>query len=73
MSVVVATEDEVRYDARPIASEAGAATKRVVVGYGFWIFLLSDIVMFAANFAAYAVLTRPPVVRMACSCSTNAA
>jgi cytochrome o ubiquinol oxidase subunit 3 len=27
-----------------------------VVGYGFWIFLLSDIVMFAAIFAAYAVL-----------------
>jgi cytochrome o ubiquinol oxidase subunit III len=56
MSVVVATEDEVRYEARPIASEAGPATKRVVVGYGFWIFLLSDIVMFAAIFAAYAVL-----------------
>ena len=30
--------------------------KRVVVGYGFWIFLLSDIVMFSAFFAAYAVL-----------------
>jgi cytochrome o ubiquinol oxidase subunit 3 len=27
-----------------------------VVGYGFWIFLLSDIVMFSAFFAAYAVL-----------------
>jgi cytochrome o ubiquinol oxidase subunit 3 len=32
------------------------AAKRVVVGYGFWIFLLSDIVMFSAFFAAYAVL-----------------
>ena len=30
--------------------------KRIVVGYGFWIFLLSDIVMFSALFAAYAVL-----------------
>src|SRR5260370_41629878 len=30
--------------------------KRMVVGYGFWIFLLSDIVMFSALFAAYAVL-----------------
>jgi len=30
--------------------------KRIVVGYGFWIFLLSDIVMFSAFFAAYAVL-----------------
>jgi hypothetical protein len=29
-----------------------------VVAYGFWIFLLSDIVMFSALFAAYAVLRR---------------
>ena len=43
---------------RPTAAEAGPAPKRVVVGYGFWIFLLSDIVMFAALFAAYAVLVR---------------
>lgn len=34
----------------------GPAPKRIVVGYGFWIFLLSDIVMFSAFFAAYAVL-----------------
>jgi cytochrome o ubiquinol oxidase subunit 3 len=32
------------------------APKRIVVGYGFWIFLLSDIVMFSAFFATYAVL-----------------
>jgi cytochrome o ubiquinol oxidase subunit 3 len=31
-------------------------SKRIVVGYGFWIFLLSDIVMFSAFFASYAVL-----------------
>jgi cytochrome o ubiquinol oxidase subunit III len=37
---------------------AGAAPKRIVVAYGFWIFLLSDIVMFSALFAAYAVLVR---------------
>jgi cytochrome o ubiquinol oxidase subunit III len=36
--------------------EAGPATKRVIVGFGFWIFLLSDIVMFSALFAAHAVL-----------------
>jgi cytochrome o ubiquinol oxidase subunit 3 len=30
--------------------------KRIVVGYGFWVFLLSDIVMFSAFFATYAVL-----------------
>src|SRR5258708_7261520 len=34
----------------------GLAFKRIVVGYGFWIFLLSDIVMFSAFFATYAVL-----------------
>ena len=32
------------------------AEKRIIVGFGFWIFLLSDIVMFSAFFAAYAVL-----------------
>ena len=37
-------------------SEAGPADKRVVAGFGFWIFLLSDIVMFSALFATYAVL-----------------
>jgi cytochrome o ubiquinol oxidase subunit 3 len=55
MNVAVALSD-----ARPevAASEAGPAPKRVVVAYGFWIFLLSDIVMFATLFAAYAVLAR---------------
>ncbi len=33
------------------------ASKRIVVGYGFWIFLISDIILFAAFFATYAVLT----------------
>ncbi|MRG54603.1 cytochrome o ubiquinol oxidase subunit III [Phyllobacterium sp. SYP-B3895] len=37
-------------------SEAGPASKRIVVAYGFWIFLLSDIVMFSALFAAFVVL-----------------
>jgi len=36
--------------------EGGPAPKRIVVGYGFWIFLLSDIIMFSAFFATYAVL-----------------
>src|SRR6201997_3374784 len=36
----------------------GPASKRVVVGYVFWIFILSDMVMFSALFAAYAVLAR---------------
>ncbi|WP_344100963.1 cytochrome c oxidase subunit 3 [Rhizomicrobium palustre] len=34
----------------------GPAPQRIVVGYGFWIFLLSDIVMFSAFFATYGVL-----------------
>jgi cytochrome o ubiquinol oxidase subunit III len=37
-------------------SERGPASVRVVVGFGFWLFLLSDIILFAALFAAYAVL-----------------
>ena len=55
MSIAV-TIDEVGHQALPSASEAGPASKRIVVAYGFWIFLLSDIVMFSALFAAYAVL-----------------
>jgi cytochrome o ubiquinol oxidase subunit III len=43
---------------QPIAEHAdhGPVSKRIITGYGFWIFLLSDIVMFSAFFAAYAVL-----------------
>ena len=37
-------------------AERGSASKRIIVGYGFWIFLLSDIIMFSAFFASYAVL-----------------
>jgi cytochrome o ubiquinol oxidase subunit 3 len=35
----------------------GPAPTRTVVAYGFWIFLLSDIIMFSGLFAAYAVLS----------------
>jgi cytochrome o ubiquinol oxidase subunit III len=34
----------------------GPAPKRIVAAYGFWLFILSDMVMFSALFAAYAVL-----------------
>jgi cytochrome o ubiquinol oxidase subunit III len=57
MNIAVAI-DETGHEALPSASEAGPAPKRIVVAYGFWIFLLSDIVMFSALFAAYAVLER---------------
>ena len=38
-------------------SERGPARTDVVVGFGFWLFLLSDIIVFASLFAAYAVLS----------------
>ena len=57
MNVAVAVYDVNEQSFAP-ASEAGPAPKRIVVAYGFWIFLLSDIIMFAALFAAYAVLVR---------------
>ena len=44
---------------RSTSSEHAAmtiASKRIVVGYGFWVFLISDIIMFSAFFATYAVL-----------------
>jgi cytochrome o ubiquinol oxidase subunit III len=44
------TKGEVPY------SERGPASIESVAGFGFWLFLLSDIVMFSAIFAAYAVL-----------------
>jgi cytochrome o ubiquinol oxidase subunit III len=43
-------------DREPL-SLRGPAPQRVVAGFGFWLFLLSDIVMFGAFFAAYAVLS----------------
>jgi cytochrome o ubiquinol oxidase subunit 1 len=36
--------------------EGGPASKRVIVGYGFWLFLLSDVIMFSSFFAAHAAL-----------------
>ena len=53
---IAAAIDGVPLEALPGASEAGPAPKRTVVAYGFWIFLLSDIVMFSALFASYAIL-----------------
>ncbi len=44
-------------ESRPPAATTVADSKRVVVGFGFWIFLLSDIVIFSAFFATYAVLS----------------
>jgi cytochrome o ubiquinol oxidase subunit 3 len=49
-------ESDAESDARGHGKD-GPATAQIIVGYGFWIFLLSDIVMFSAFFAAYAVLS----------------
>jgi cytochrome o ubiquinol oxidase subunit III len=40
-----------------LARAGGPVPTRIVVAYGFWIFILSDIVMFSGLFAAYAVLS----------------
>ena len=50
--------DDVREGELLNVSEAGPAPKRIIAGFGFWIFLLSDIVMFSALFAGYAVLAK---------------
>ena len=43
--------------AEPDGGHKGPAPKRIVTGYGFWIFLLSDFIMFSGFYAAYAVLS----------------
>ena len=45
-------------DVQVPVSERGPSPRKVIVAYGFWLFLLSDIIMFAALFAAYAVLSQ---------------
>ena len=57
MSIAIGVDEAYESDVTD-ASEAGPAPKRIVVGFGFWIFLLSDIVMFSALFAGYAVLAK---------------
>jgi cytochrome o ubiquinol oxidase subunit 3 len=52
-----AANENLSVTAHVSASEAGPASKRTVAGFGFWIYLLSDIVMFSALFATYAVLS----------------
>jgi cytochrome o ubiquinol oxidase subunit 3 len=42
----------------PVAvhAERSVASRRIVTAFGFWVFLLSDVVMFSAFFATYVVL-----------------
>src|ERR1700761_7939777 len=39
-------------------SERGPASTWSMISFGFWLFLLSDIVIFSALFATYAVLSK---------------
>jgi cytochrome o ubiquinol oxidase subunit 3 len=57
MSVATATQDLHQLRSLEGTDNPGPAPKRIVTGYGFWIFILSDMVMFSCFFAAYAVLS----------------
>jgi cytochrome o ubiquinol oxidase subunit 3 len=59
MSAQAGTADLLGQQSQPALgpSGAGPAPVRIVVAYGFWVFLLSDIIMFSALFASYAVLS----------------
>ena len=55
--MTIATLDFVPTELARGRGGGGPAPTRIVVAYGFWIFLLSDFVLFSGLFAAYAVLS----------------
>ncbi len=55
--MTIATIDAVRPELVRGRGGGGPAPTRTVVAYGFWIFLLSDFILFSGLFAAYAVLS----------------
>src|SRR6266404_7561208 len=57
MSIAVAHGHDAHVIGLEDAAHEGPAPKRIITGFGFWIFLLSDIVMFSCFFAAFAVLS----------------
>ncbi len=57
MSAAAADPHALGHDEVPIG-ERGPAPVQIVVAYGFWIFLLSDFVLFSGFFAAFAVLAK---------------
>ena len=54
--MTIAIPDAVPIEVAPGRGGGGPSPQRIVVAYGFWIFILSDFVLFSALFAAYAVL-----------------
>jgi cytochrome o ubiquinol oxidase subunit III len=54
--MTITTIETVRPDLVRGRGGGGPASTRTVVAYGFWIFILSDIVLFSVLFATYAVL-----------------
>jgi cytochrome o ubiquinol oxidase subunit 3 len=54
--MTIATIDAVRPELVRGRGGGGPASTRTVVAYGFWIFLLSDFILFSGLFAAHAVL-----------------
>src|SRR5271165_2490500 len=56
--MTIATIDAVPADLVRGRGGGGPASTRIVVAYGFWIFLLSDFIMFSGLFAVHAVLSR---------------
>src|SRR6516162_11063985 len=55
--MTIATVDFVPTELARGRGGGGPASTRTVVAYGFWIFLLSDFILFSGLFAAYAVLS----------------
>jgi cytochrome o ubiquinol oxidase subunit III len=55
--MTIATLDTPAIDEVRGRGGGGPAATRIVVAYGFWIFLLSDFILFSGLFATYAVLS----------------
>jgi cytochrome o ubiquinol oxidase subunit III len=56
MTMTITQDDPHHLGVLAQVEHEGPASKRIVTGYGFWIFILSDMVMFSCFFATYAVL-----------------
>jgi cytochrome o ubiquinol oxidase subunit 3 len=56
MTAAISSADADPHHLGRTVEHPGPAPKHIVTAYGFWIFLLSDIVMFSCFFASYAVL-----------------